>query len=366
MIDWETGESHVLLNPRLPPEQSKVLNQSEMLHSAFPGHLWLTSSGTSGHVKLVGLSKQAILVSAAAVNRHLQSDHSDRWLNPLPLFHVGGLSILARAHLSGAAVFQLPAKWDAHEFVQSLHRHQATLTSLVPTQLYDLVIQKREAPQELRAMIVGGGALSPKLYQEGRKLGWPLLPSYGMTECASQIATATLESPDLKVLSHINLKIAERGFLAISSSSLLTTYAYMKGDSLHLVDPKQEGWFETEDVGTLDEGGTLHVKGRGEDSIKIGGELVSIIRLQNVLDSLKMRHPEAPDMALFASPDERLGYVIHLAATEAGKDLLPAILEAYHAEVMPVEKIRKVHFLPEIPRSPLGKILRCEIRCEII
>src|SRR5690349_2632783 len=111
VIDWTSAESHVLLNPRMPREEEMRLRS---FVTDLPGHLWLSTSGTTGALKLTALSKQAMLASAAAVNRHLQSNAKDVWYCVLPLFHVGGLGILARAFLSGASVTR--SNWDAREF----------------------------------------------------------------------------------------------------------------------------------------------------------------------------------------------------------------------------------------------------------
>ncbi|HEX6085416.1 MAG TPA: AMP-binding protein, partial [Thermoanaerobaculia bacterium] len=100
-IDWLSDESHVLLNPRMPAAERERL---QSFVTELPGHLWLATSGTTGSLKLTALSKRAMLASAAAVNRHLQSTASDVWLCVLPSFHVGGLGIYARAFLSGARV----------------------------------------------------------------------------------------------------------------------------------------------------------------------------------------------------------------------------------------------------------------------
>ena len=107
-IDWTSDESHVLLNPRMPADEEARLRS---LVIDLPAHLWLATSGTTGALKLTALSKRAMLVSAAAVNRHLAADAQDVWCCVLPEFHVGGLGIFARAFLSGSGV--ISAQWDA-------------------------------------------------------------------------------------------------------------------------------------------------------------------------------------------------------------------------------------------------------------
>jgi O-succinylbenzoic acid--CoA ligase len=331
-IDWLSSESHVLLNPRMPDEERRRL---ESFVIDLPGHVWLSTSGTTGALKLTALSKRALLASAAAVNRHLQSDANDVWLCVLPTFHVGGLGIYARAFLSGARV--ATTGWEG-----------VTLASLVPAQVSDLVRDRVVPPPSLRAVVVGGGALSPELYEAACTLGWPLLPSYGMTECCSQVATAPLATrnlqPDLMLLDHIEARIESDGRFALRSEALLSGYATDEG----FVDPKIDGWFITEDIASI-EARVLLVEGRRGDFVKIGGESVDLSRLDRILASL------GADAAVFPVPDERLGHVIGLAVASGDAD---AIAAAFNARVFPFERARRVVRVHEIPRTPLGKLQR--------
>lgn len=330
-INWLSEESHVLLNPRMPEEERRRL---ESFVVDLPGHVWLATSGTTGALKLTALSKRALLASAAAVNRHLSSDANDVWLCILPTFHVGGLGIHARAFLSGARVV---TEWS----------DDVTLASMVPAQVRDIVRERRVAPRSLRAVVVGGDALSEELYRDARGLGWPLLPSYGMTECCSQVATATPASPELILLDHVEARIEADGRFAIRSEALLTGYATEDG----FVDPKIQGWFVTEDVASLD-GRTLRVQGRRGDFVKIGGESVDLSRLDRILAAI------GADAAAVAIPDERLGHVIALAVASGDPD---AIANAFNARVFPFERARSVLRVREIPRTPLGKIMRSRL-----
>ena len=341
LIDWTSAQSHVLLNPRMPAEDQLRLRSYV---TDLPGHLWLATSGTTGALKLTALSKEAMLASAAAVNRRLQSTASDVWCCVLPEFHVGGLGIFARAFLSGTRVTRM--RWDAREFAGN---REMTLASLVPAQVRDLVESQLPSPPELRAIVVGGGALALSLYDEARALGWPVLPSYGLTETCSQVATAGLDAPALVVLDHVQVRTEPDGRVALRGSSLLTGYGTERG----FVDPKIDGWFITEDLGSL-EGDILRIEGRRGDFVKIGGESVELARLDAVLVAIAGRHA-----AVIAVADARLGHVIHLVVDAL---LDPdAVASAFNARVHPFERARAVHRVAEIPRSPLGKLRRHEL-----
>ena len=338
LIDWQSDESHVLLNPRMPADEQRTL---QSYATDLRAHLWLATSGTTGALKLVALSKQAMLVSAAAVNRHLQSTAADVWCCVLPTFHVGGLGIYARAFLSGARV--IAAQWDPRQFASL---RDVTLASLVPAQVSDVVAAGLRSPAQLRALVVGGGALTDDLYNGARDLGWPILPSYGMTETCSQIATATDSSPALLLLDHVEVRTEEDGRLAVRGESLFSGYGTARG----LIDPKRDGWFTTEDLGMVRRG-ELHVEGRAGDFIKIGGESVDLARLDAIVAAIS-----GPRAAIVAVPDARLGHVIHLVVAR-GQDT-HAVEAAFNARVHPFERPRRVHVVDEIPRSALGKLHR--------
>ena len=326
MIDFESKESHLLLNPRMPAEERERL---ERLVPALDAHVLVATSGSTGLIKLVALSKQAILASASAVNERLAVTSRDVWAAVLPSFHVGGLGVYARCHLAGARV--LPMPWDPRMFVES----GATLASLVPAQVRDLIAAGLQPPPMLRAILVGGGAFDPV-----DAPGWPVLASYGMSECAS---TISIES---QLLSHIEARRDADGRLAFRGPSLFTGYATENG----LADPKIDGWFLSEDLGDV-EGRTLRVDGRAGDFVKIGGESVDLKRLDRILHELA-----GDEAAIVAVADERLGHVIHVATT---KDA--SFADAFNERVHPFERIRAIHRVDMIPRSALGKLLRMEL-----
>lgn len=356
MIDWSSQDSHVFVNDRA---KNTFFPSDWERYCEFPAHIWLTSSGTSspdkGSIKWVALSKQAFLVSALAVNQHIGSVARDIWLNSLPIFHVGGLSIFARAFLSGAKVESLSLKkWNPRAFLERVYETKATLTSLVPTQVFDLVELNASSPPLLRAVFVGGGALSDSVYAAACKLGWKLLPTFGMTECASQIATASFDSPELQILPHIQCTVSKEGLLQIKSESLLTGYLEISHQRFVFCDPRQEGVFTTEDK-CLIEGNTLRFLGRIHDWIKIGGENVSVFYLEQYFEKLKPKECEA---VLLASEDNRLGAIIALAVTKKDSCKIQLAVDRFNQTVLPYERIRKVHIVEKIPRNALGKVVK--------
>jgi O-succinylbenzoic acid--CoA ligase len=382
-IDWESSTTEILLNPRWPENELRRLRQ--LTENYFqPAHVWVASSGSSASstrsVKLMALPRSAFLASARAVNQHLHSHRDDIWAQVLPRFHVGGLGIEARAFLSGAKVVNAlaPAKegggqWSATYFLEICQQWKVSLSALVPTQIFDLVSLGVSAPPSLRAIVVGGAALSDELYHQALDLGWPLLPSYGLTETCSQVATASLEGlakrdRRLHLLEHVRARTNDAGFLEFSGGSLLTGYAqWCEGQEI-FVDPKTSGWLSTQDRGEI-AGQFLLPLGRDSEFVKISGEGVNLSRLNETLMSVVQKvFPSAVDVVrevvVIAVPEARTENRIDLVVgTErlSAADILQ-ICQQYNSLVAPYEKISRQHFVNEIPRSSLGKVLWAQLR----
>lgn len=366
----------MLINPRFPEPQAKeLLSWVGKVSEQFQSHFFLLSSGTTAKstrdLKWVALSKEAVLASAEAVNCRLFSNSNDVWLHPLPNFHVGGLGIWARSFLSGARVVKLPEneKWNVDHFVSCLLNEGITLTSLVPTQVYDLVQRRICSPPRLRAVLVGGGALSCELEGQARALGWPVVPTYGMTEASSGIAMAELGCSSLKVLSHFRVEVAEGGRLKIKGCSLLSATIFCDQGKVCCVDPKENGWFLTQDRAVIQDG-FISILGRIGDFVKIGGESVELSRLRDIFEQvlLSLRSEfvsggsATADVALMAVPDERLGHTIHLVGDCRLSSIEASLLvDHFNAKVLGFERIRNWHCLRNLrdglPRTSLGKLM---------
>lgn len=349
LIDWTSGESHLLLNPRLPErDRAQFLSLSEV--HPIDAHIWIATSGSSGRPRLVALSKDAFLRSAEAVNAYAQSTSRDLWLAVLPPFHVGGLAIFARAFLSGAHVRR--ELWSRERLPDW---NDVTLASLVPAQLYDLVEMGRQPPSSLRMVFIGGGILTGALATASRDLGWPVVATYGMTETASMVATSNDRGP-LSLLEHVEARASAEGYLEFRGPSLLTGYAFSDPAGPHFVDPKRQGWFTSEDLGVVS-GRLVEVIGRKGDVVKIGGESVSLARLDAILGDIMREVGYSGDAALAFAEDARLGVVVALLATAPADELI----RAYGRRVLPFEAIRSVRMVGSIPRTSLGKVIRSTI-----
>ena len=350
---WQSDECHVMVNDR----DSGAVVQSEMLsrwcvdRAQLRGHLLFSTSGSTGDSKWVALSRRAIMTSAEAVNEHLQVTPRDHWLLALPTFHVGGMGVVARAHLAscGLSLYQKP--WNAQQFYKALD-NGTTLTSLVPTQLSDLITAGLKAPRPLRAMLIGGGPLSNDLYQKAIQLGWPIIETYGMTESSSQVATASVSDRRLKVLSCWHTRIESGGLLSIKGGPLLSAYLHINNGNIIHTPALNKGWFRTSDRVDITNG-YLTVNGRSDRCAKVLGELVDLAGIESSLVILL----GSVEVVVIAIPDQRRGSRL-VAVLEGNARVLAAkiALDEYNQTCSPVARIVSTSSVDKFPRTALGKV----------
>jgi O-succinylbenzoic acid--CoA ligase len=301
------------------------------------------TSGSTAAPKPVSLTFANWLWNALGSAVALGLDPEERWLCPMPLAHVGGLSILLRSTIYGTTVV-LPERFAAEAVKRELADpdRRVTLVSLVPTMLSRLLEAGLERPPTLRWALLGGGPIPPSLLDRARAAGVPVATTYGMTEACSQIATRGWP------LTGVELGVGPDGELLVRGP---------------IVSPgalAPDGWLHTGDLGSLDERGRLTVLGRRSDTIVTGGENVAPAEVEAVL----LEHPAIADVAVHARPDTDWGErVVATVVMRDGAEASAEELQHHCAERLASFKVPKsVEVADALPRTPSGKLLRNQLR----
>ena len=223
--------------------------------------------------------------NALGSNANIALRPGDRWLHSLPLYHVGGLSILFRCLLARATL-ALPQ--HGIPLGEAIARLGTTHVSLVSTQLLRLLREDADLGG-LEAVLMGGGPVPAFLVDEALARGLPIHTSYGLTEMASQ-ATTTPSGASLgelrtsgRVLPGREVSISADGEILVRGETLFAGYV----DGEKIDRPLDgDGWFHTGDLGTLDEDGYLRVRGRIDNLFISGGENVQPEEIEEALHRL--------------------------------------------------------------------------------
>lgn len=278
---------------RLRPE-TLLDDPEEHALSTFPPRLALRhpatvvfTSGSTGEPKAALHTLGNHYWSARGSNANICLGPDDRWLHSLPLYHVGGLSILFRCLLSGAAVVLPEPEATLGEVIS---RSGATHVSLVPTQFRHLLREESLDATSLKAILLGGGPMPTPLLEEAVGRGLPVHASYGLTEMASQVTTTRSGAPveELRTagraLPHREVAISGEGEILVRGETLFA--GYLDGEVVtRPIDAY--GWFHTRDLGELDVEGRLSVSGRMDNLFVSGGENVQPEEVEGALSRLE-------------------------------------------------------------------------------
>ena len=241
------------------------------------------TSGSTGAPKAALHTFGNHYYSAVGSNTNIALVPGDRWLHSLPLYHVGGLSILFRCLLARAAVALPDPDQPLDDAIAGLG---ATHVSLVPTQLLRLLRGGAAALERVKAVLLGGGAIPAYLVDEALARGLPIHTSYGLTEMASQVTTTPPDAaPDElntagRVLPHRQVSVSGEGEILVRGETLFDGY-FQDEEVYRPLDAG--GWFHTGDLGELDEDGYLHVRGRLDNMFVSGGENVQPEEIEEAL-----------------------------------------------------------------------------------
>ena len=330
------------------------------------------TSGTTGTPKGVQLSFDNHFWSATASSYRLGVNTEDRWLSCLPLYHVGGLAVVLRSCLYGTAIV-LQRSFELELFQRCLREDGVTITSLVPTMLHRLLNSSSasEWPERLRLVLLGGAAAAPELLRVASEAGVPVATTYGLTETASQVATAlpadVRRKPESvgRPLMYTELRIADPDgkklpqgvmgeFLVRGPQVMSGYYANRAATGLAL----RRGWLHTGDMGFVDADGDLFVVQRRSDLIVSGGENIFPAEVEAAL----REHPAVAEACVVGLPDDEWGQCCAAAVQlRSGETLSGEALLAFSRARLAGYKLPSpnlIRFVDALPQTASGKIER--------
>ena len=344
---WSNGDAVLPIDQRLRPAGKKMLldamTPSEIIDATFtasslpngrPMHdgdaLVIASSGSTGTPKGIIHTHSSILSGAKASASRLQLSASDHWLVCIPVSHVGGFSVIARALHTGGALTLLPA-FDVAA-VQEAAKNGATHTSLVATAL------SRIDTSLFKSILLGGSSAPANLPNN-------VITTYGMTETGGGVFY------NGQPLDNVEIKIVD-GEIFLRCPMLMRAYRDDQTISM------QDGWYATGDLGEILADGRLSVHGRQTDLIITGGENVWPSVVENSLAS----HPIINQVVVRGTPDTTWGqrvvaYVVLNDSSQTSEAKLLSDLREHVKQTLPAFCApQQIVVLAEILRTSLGKV----------
>ena len=359
------------------------------------------TSGTTGFPKGVMRSHHLLRNQCDRMER-LAITESDVVLNYLPLFHIFGyvdgplLSVMAGSRQV------LTATFDPDECIGLVEAERATQMQGFDSHLNALMDAQERRPRDTSSLRIGffpsGMASSVPIVRRAREVfpSMRTLTAYGSTEGGANICTSFLDSTEEQRCESsgfpcdgFEIRIADPetgeelpagtpGEILVRSYNLMQGYYRKPAETAAAIDP--EGWLHSGDLGWLRDDGYLRFLGRCKDMLKVGGENVDPVEVEQLL----LGHPRVREVAVVALPDERLtevgvAFVVPgdtgAAAPGAGdrggtpgagdarrEALAEEILEFGRGRVASFKLPRHVLFVPALPMTSSGKVRKAELR----
>ena len=352
-------------------------------------HLYYTS-GTTGKPKGVALSHNIVKKHADAVSFAMSLNASDVWLHAAPIFHlVDAFAIYAITRVGGCHIFL--SKFEPGSFLDAVEQEGVTCTNVASSMV--IILSNNSAinfkdTTSLRIMSCGGSSLPSNITMRAIGVfGCEFFISYGMTECCGKISTSKLtcgmiKSPNLckqlecictsgrpfpmteiKVLhqdtsSEVPIDGASVGEVWIKGSCLFDGYwnSNFKEQGIF----SDDGWFNTGDLGYIQDDGYLVIVDRKKDMILSGGENVYSVEVESAISA----HPDVKQVAIYGTPHSVMGEVVNAAITlkENSYTTESEIIEYCHRKLSSYKVPSFVHFLDVFPINASGKILKRRLR----
>ena len=336
----------------------------------------LYTSGTTGRGKGVPRRHRAEQAAALAHIAHHQYAFGESTLGVMPLYHTMGVrSLLSSAFLGGCFVCQ--PRFDAAEALRLIEAEGITALYLVPTLFHDLLGHPGFSPERVASVRRVGFAGMPMTDALVRRVEEGFRPELFVNHYgSSEVFTFTVDQHAArkpgsagKAGLHQEVRVVrlgaadpdevagspgEEGQIAVRLDHDEAFDGYWRRPD---ADAKAlcHGWYFTGDTGYRDEEGDLFVTGRVDDMIITGGENVTPVEVENVLSL----HPAVAEAAVAGLPDDRWGQRVAAFVVRRGPVSEDALDAHCRASALPAFKRPRAYaFVREIPKSPVGKVLR--------
>lgn len=349
------------------------------------------TSGTTGTPKGVMLNHNSFVEYVLNNVNPADPEVEEKNILTVPIYHIAGMQAVIAAVFGGKTLV-LQRQFDAEEWMRLVQKEQVNRAMLVPTMLKQLLDHPSFGKYDLSSLeVITYGAAPMPL--EVIKRAIQRLPSagfinaFGQTESGATITMLGIEDHKLiggtpeeterklqrlrsigKPLPGVEVKIVNEegkdlpvgqiGEIVAKGPRNMGGYWRQEEATRTTIDP--DGYLHTGDLGYVDEEGYIFLSGREKDMIKRGGEMISPEEVENII----LQIAGIEDVAIIGVPDMEWGEIVRaVVVLKKGQEVAPEEIIKYCREhLASFKKPESVIYATELPRNPMGKLLKNQIR----
>jgi long-chain acyl-CoA synthetase len=342
------------------------------------------TGGTTGVAKGAVLTHKNIvanMIQARAWIKNLITDGQEIVITPLPLYHIFSLTANCFVFSSvGALNILITNPRDIPGFVKELKKWKFTAFTGVNT-LFNGLLNNEEFRKldfsHLKVALGGGMAVQKAVAEKWKQVtGRPLIEAYGLTETSPAACINPMSLKDyngfiglpipsteveIKDDNGKTLPLGEIGEICIRGPQVMAGYYNRPDETAKVMTP--DGFFKTGDLGFMNEQGYSKIVDRKKDMILVSGFNV----YPNELEDVIMQNPKVLECAAIGIPDEKSGEVVKVFIVKKDESLTQDEVMKFCRDNLTSYKIPKsIEFRKELPKSNVGKILRKDLRSEVL
>ena len=345
-------------------------------------HLYYTS-GTTGKPKGVMLTQGNVTFHALAAAYELDLSDEDTWLHIAPMFHLADAWALFSVTWAGGRHVFVPY-FKPEAVLKTMEDEKVTITAMVPTMVSSLLHHPniaRHSFKHLRLMLTAGSPIAPEVVRQIVSVfSCDYTQFYGMTETSPFLTISTPKAhlrhlPEDELLAlkgktgrsflGVELKVVRDDGADVVANNKEVGEIVARGPSVTkgywqqpdaTAETIRGGWLHTGDLAVIDGEGYVNIVDRKKDMIITGGENVYSTEVEYVLHE----HPAVLECAVFGRPDPEWGEaivaVVVLKANHSADEKI--LIDFVKSKIAGYKAPRRVHFLPELPKTGSGKIFK--------
>jgi long-chain acyl-CoA synthetase len=340
--------------------------------------LFQYTSGTTGRSKGAELSHQGILANAyqaQCMTSHIMSEKGDVTLVALPLYHITAFALIFVAGIAnGGHGVMLPSPRPPSNLKSALENFDISWFTGINTLFAALMEEPwfdRKLFENIRFCGSGGAAQHKGVAQRWEeKTGIPIYQGYGMTECSgvmslnpigeNRLGSVGIPVPGLEVRivdeNDVEQPIGSPGELIYKGPTIMKGYF---GREEATAEALKDGWLYSGDIAVMDKDGFLEIVDRKKDMILVSGFNVSPNEIEDVIAAL----PGVVEVGVIGIPDEKSSEVPMAFVVTNDESVTAEVITAHCHEGLANYKVpKRIEFTDEVPKSPVGKVLRRELR----